>query len=414
MRNDECEVSIVMPCLNEAETLATCIKKAWSCIERLGVAAEIVVADNGSTDGSQRIAQAEGARVVAVAERGYGAALHRGVIESRGRFIIMGDADDSYDFSRLDRFLTRLREGADLVMGNRFLGGISPGAMPWKNRHIGTPALSLIGRLFFKCVARDFNCGMRGFSREAFDRLQMQTTGMEFASEMVIKATLMDMRVVEVPTTLDRDGRTRPPHLRPWRDGWRHLRFMLLYSPRWLFVYPGLFLMLGGGLLGTLLLPGPLVVAANVGLDVHTLLFSFAAVLLGFQCVSFGLFARVYALNEGLLPRDPTLERMVRSFSLESGLLTGMIILTLGACGAVYAVIGWSRVDFGALDARSTLRTAIPAATAICLGGQIILMSFLFSFLGLRRRHTAVDLRSESYGEGTVTEAPRSLSKPSM
>ena len=321
--NATLELTVLMPCLNEAQTLASCVRKARSCIERLGLAAEVLVADNGSTDESVRIALEEGARVVSVVERGYGAALYKGALEARGRYIIMADADDSYDFAKLDPFVDKLREGADLVMGNRFLGGIGDGAMPWKNRHIGNPALSGIGRLFFDCPVGDFHCGMRGFSRDAFARMHLQTTGMEFASEMVIKATLLDMRIAEVPTTLSRDGRSCQPHLRPWRDGWRHLRFMLLYSPRWLFLYPGLALMAAGALAGGALLGGPVRVTARVGFDVHTLLFSFAAIVLGFQAVAFAVCARVYALNEGLLPRDPRVERWLGRFRLETGLTVG-------------------------------------------------------------------------------------------
>jgi glycosyltransferase involved in cell wall biosynthesis len=380
------ELTVLMPCLNEAETLAQCIRKARACIARLGLDAEVLIADNGSTDGSQRIAVEEGARVVAVPTRGYGAALYHGSLQARGRYIIMGDADDSYDFSKLDLFIEKLREGFDLVMGNRFRGGVRPGAMPWKNRYIGNPVLSAIGRLFFKSPAGDFHCGLRGFSRDAFDRLELQTTGMEFASEMVIKATLLGMRIAEVPTTLDKDGRSRPPHLRPWSDGWRHLRFMLLYSPRWLFLYPGMLLMLAGLVVGALLLPGPLMLRPNLGLDVHTLLFAFAAVLLGFQGVSFAFCARAYALNEKLLPSDPRLERLFQRYTLETGLMVGLLLLLVGLGAAIYAVVGWSRVGFGELDPRAMLRTAIPAVTAICLGGQVVLTSFLMSFLGLRRR----------------------------
>jgi hypothetical protein len=380
------ELTVLMPCLNEAQTLGACIRKARACIERLGLDAEVLVADNGSTDGSQDIARQGGARVISVPERGYGAALYSGAVEARGRYIIMGDADDSYDFSRLDAFVEELRRGADLVMGNRFHGGIGPGAMPWKNRLIGNPALSGIGRLFFRSPVGDFHCGIRGFSREAFGRMRLQTTGMEFASEMVIKATLLGMTIREVPTTLAKDGRSRPPHLRPWRDGWRHLRFMLLYSPRWLFLYPGFALMLAGTVVGALLLRGPLMLTPRVGLDVHTLLFAFAGILLGFQGVAFGVLARVYALNEGLVPDDPGLEWWLHRFTLETGLAAGALLLLLGLAGAVYAVAGWSRVGFGPLDARATLRTAIPAASAICLGGQVVLTSFLLSFLGLSKR----------------------------
>lgn len=383
---DAIELTVLMPCLNEASTLATCIRKARACIDRLGVAAEILVADNGSTDGSQRIAMAEGARVVGVPERGYGAALYHGSLQARGRYIIMGDADDSYDFTTLDAFVEQLRGGADLVMGNRFLGGIREGAMPWKNRHIGNPALSGIGRLFFDCPVRDFHCGLRGFTREAFERMELQTTGMEFASEMVIKATLLKMRIAEVPTTLNKDGRSREPHLRPWHDGWRHLRFMLLYSPRWLFLYPGLALMIGGAIVGLPLLRGPVMLTPHVGFDVHTLLFAFAAIILGFQGVAFAVCARVYAINERLLPPNKKTERFLSSFTLEAGLAIGALLMLAGFAGAILSVVAWSRTGFGPLDSRVTLRTAIPSASAICLGGQVVLTSFLLSFLGLRRR----------------------------
>ncbi|HKT79805.1 MAG TPA: glycosyltransferase family 2 protein [Vicinamibacterales bacterium] len=380
------ELTVLMPCLNEAETLRQCVLKARSCIERIGIAAEVLVADNGSTDGSQRIAIEAGARVVPVSERGYGAALYHGVQAARGRFIIMGDADDSYDFSSLDRFVEKLRDGYDLVMGDRFGGGIAPGAMPWKNRYIGNPGLSSIGQLFFRCPVKDFHCGIRGFSRTAFDRMRLQTTGMEFASELVIKATLLDMRITEVPTTLSKDGRNRPPHLRPWRDGWRHLRFMLLYSPRWLFLYPGALLMAIGLAVGAALLPGPIMLSPTVGLDVHTLLFAFAAVLVGFQAVAFAVFTRIYAYNEGLLPHDETLERLFKTFTLEIGLGVGIVLLLLGFGGTLSAIFRWSAVGFGPLNARDTLRTAIPSAAAICLGGQVVLTSFLLSFLGLKKR----------------------------
>ena len=364
-----------MPCLNEAATLARCIRKARACMERLGIAGEIIVADNGSADGSQRIARDEGARVVDVAVRGYGAALYEGCVAARGRFIIMGDADDSYDFSRLDAFIEDLRGGADLVMGNRFRGGIRPGAMPWKNRYLGNPALSWIGHLFFRTNANDFHCGLRGFSREAFDRMNLQTVGMEFASEMLIKATLLGLRVTEVPTTLDKDGRSRSSHLRPWRDGWRHLRFMLLYCPRWLFLYPGLALMIAGGVFGARAFLSWLVTSGPTAAYEHTLLFACAAVLLGFQGVAFAFCARIYALNEGLLPEDPTLENMFRFFTLETG-------LTVGALLALIGLVGSARVAMG----HPSLLLAIPSASALCLGGQIIFISFLLSFLGLRRR----------------------------
>ena len=380
------EVSVVMPCLNEAATIRTCVEKARRCLDRLKIAGEIVVADNGSTDGSQQLAAEAGARIVGVTERGYGAALYHGVVASRGRYIIMGDADDSYDFSQLDLFVVKLREGADLVMGDRFAGGIAPNAMPWKNRYLGNPALSLIGRLLFRSQVRDFHCGLRAFSRTAFDRMGLQTAGMEFASELVIKATLLGLRIAEVPTTLSPDGRGRPPHLRPWRDGWRHLRFMLLYSPRWLFLYPGCLLIGLGTLIVLFLLPGPRQVTNNVVLDVHTLLFGCAAIILGFQAVSFAFFTRIFAFTSGLLPKDPALERLFKTFTLELGLAVGGLVLLVGASGTGWALVRWSEEGFGPLDVQSTLRLAIPSAGALCLGGQIVMNSFLFSFLGLKRR----------------------------
>lgn len=381
------EVTVLMPCLNEAATLATCIRKASACIERLGLRAEVLVADNGSTDGSQDIARQEGARVVDVPIRGYGAALYHGAAAARGRYIIMGDADDSYDFSRLDGFVERMRHGADLVVGNRFRGGLRPGAMPWKNRYIGNPALSAIGRLFFDSPAHDFHCGLRALSKQAFDRMDLQTVGMEFASEMVIKASLMGLRVEEVPTTLDKDGRSGSSHLRPWRDGWRHLRFMLLYCPRWLFLYPGICLFAAGcltmlGVLFQQVAPA----AGATGFGSHTLLLASAAVLLGFQGVAFAFCARIYALNEGFLPEDKPLEDMFRHFRLETGLAAGALLLALGVAGGALAAVGWSTSGLWTRAPRETLLVAIPSATALCLGGQVIFTSFLFSFLGLRRR----------------------------
>ena len=380
------ELTVLMPCLNEAETVAKCVTKARQCLARLGADGEIVVADNGSNDGSQELARQAGARVVPVSVRGYGAALFAGTYASRGRFIVMGDADDSYDFGRLDAFLDRLRAGADLVMGNRFRGGIRPGAMPWKNRFLGNPALSGIGRLLFNCPVRDLHCGLRGYSKDAFLRMKLQTPGMEFASEMVIKATLMQLRIEEVPTTLDKDGRSRPPHLRPWRDGWRHLRFMLLFSPRWLFFYPGILLTSVALALGLALLPGPLQVSEGVALDVQTLLFASAGVHLGVQMVSFALCARVYALRAGLLLESPDMGRFRSKFTLELGLLAGALLCLLGLGGAVANVLHWSAVGFGQLDARQALRAGIPAASALGLGTQLIATSFLLSILSMRWR----------------------------
>ena len=374
-----------MPCLNEAETLAVCVQKARGFLDAHNVAGEVLIADNGSTDGSQAIAQENGARVVPVAEKGYGAALAGGIAAARGRYVIMGDADDSYDFTNLLPFVERLRDGYDLVMGNRFKGGVAPGAMPALHRYLGNPVLTFIGRLFFPSPVGDFHCGLRGFSKDAAHRMDLRTTGMEFASEMVVKATLHGMRIAEVPTTLVPDGRSRPPHLRSWRDGWRHLRFLLLYSPRWLFLVPGLVLMIGGLAVGLALLPGPLKVGA-VTLDVHTLLYAAIAVALGYQSVVFGLFTKVFAITEGLLPEDPRLNRLFKVVTLESGLIAGGLILLSGLAGTVWAWATWRGADFGVQEPRSLLRVVIPSVFAILLGAQTIGGSFFLSVLGLRRR----------------------------
>lgn len=383
--NTAVELSIVMPCLNEAATLAECIRKAHSYLDRSGVSGEIVIGDNGSTDGSQEIARSLGARVVDIPNRGYGAALYGAVDAARGRYCIMGDSDDSYDFENLDAFVQKLREGCDFVMGNRFKGGIKNGAMPWKNRYIGTPILSAIGRNFYRTRVGDFNCGIRGFSKSAFQRMDLRTTGMEFASEMVVKASLLGMRVSEVPTTLSPDGRNRPPHLRVWRDGWRHLRFLLMYSPRWLFLYPGILLMLLGFVGCALLLPGPVVIH-GIGFDVHTLLYAFMFILLGFQFVAFAIFAKVFAITEGLLPEDPRLDRVFRWARLEVGLVLGGSLVALGVGGSLFAVSHWAIKDFGALDPDHMLRIVMPAVFSVALGVQIISSSFFLSILGLRRR----------------------------
>lgn len=383
--SNELELSVVMPCLNEAETLATCIRKARACLDRLGVAGEVVVADNGSSDGSQEIAAREGARVVPVAEKGYGSALRGGIAAARGRYVIMGDADDSYDFSSLDPFLDRLRAGDELVMGNRFRGGIRPGAMPLLHRYLGNPVLTAIGRLFFHCPAGDFHCGLRGFSKAAHDRLGLQTTGMEFASEMVISATLRGLRVSEVPTILSKDGRSRPPHLRTWRDGWRHLRFMLLYSPQWLFLIPGLLLFVGGLAPGLWLLAGPQRLG-GVEFDIHTLLVAGFAALLGFQVVVFGLFTRIFATVEGFLPEPPGFRRLFRLFSLERGLAAGALATLAGLGLWLLAATAWREAGFGPLAPRQTMRQVIPAAVLTVIGVETVFASFFFSTLGLARR----------------------------
>jgi glycosyltransferase involved in cell wall biosynthesis len=379
------ELTLLLPCLDEAETLEVCIRKARTFLEKNNVRGEVLVSDNGSCDGSQEIARRCGARVVDVPIRGYGAALIHGTLAARGKYIIMGDSDDSYDFSNLMPLLEKLRAGNDLVMGNRLRGGIKPGAMPWINRWVGTPVLSAVGRLFFHCPVEDFNCGLRGYSAEAFRKMDLRTTGMEFASEMIVKATLLNMRIAEVPTTLSPDGRSRAPHLRPWRDGWRHLRFLLMYSPRWLFLYPGMALM-AAGLAGCIwLLPKPGFVG-RLGFDVHTLLYAFAAIVLGFQLVAFATFTKVFATAEGLLPEDERLDHVFRYLTLELGLAVGFLMVVLGISGSVFAVNHWGRQNFGPLDPSRMLRLVLPSAFSLMLGVEIICGSFFLSILRLRRR----------------------------
>lgn len=384
----ELELTLLMPCLDEAETLEACIRKARIGLDRLGVPGEVVVADNGSTDGSQELAVRCGARLVSVPERGYGAALLGGIEAARGRFVVMGDADDSYDWSDVGAFLQKLRGGADLVMGCRLPSGggrVMPGAMPWSHRWLGNPVLSGLGRLFFKIPVTDFHCGLRAFSREAIQRLDLQTTGMEFASEMVVKASLGGLRIAEVPVTLYPDGRSRPPHLRTWRDGWRHLRFILLYSPRWLFLIPGVILLLLGLIGFAFLLPGPLRIGGIV-LDVNTLLSCALLCLVGFQSLSFGAFARVFAITEGLLPEDRLLHWLFGRFRLETGLLLGIACLAGGGAFMIAALRYWAAQDFGDLSYPVGLRLVIPSVTLIALGIQIIFSSFFLSLLGLPRK----------------------------
>lgn len=382
---EDLELSVVMPCLDEGETLACCIDKAQQAMREHGIRGEVVVADNGSTDGSTEIARLLGARVIDVPEKGYGSALMGGISAARGKYVIMGDADDSYDFLHIPRFIEKLREGHELVMGNRFQGGIEPRAMPASHRYLGNPALSGIGRLFFGSPCGDFHCGLRGFSKTAIMRLDLRTTGMEFASEMVVKATLQGLSISEVPTTLSPDGRLRAPHLRTWRDGWRHLRFLLMYSPRWLFLYPGFALMLLGAAVTAWLLPGPRSVGPFT-LDVHTLLYASAAILVGFQAVLFAVLTKVFAIGVGLLPPDDRLQRLSRSITLEWGLLVGVVLIVGGLVGSTLAVGIWGSRAFGPLEPGETLRLVIPAVVAVALGAQVVLSSFFLSILGLHRR----------------------------
>lgn len=377
------ELTVLMPCLNEAETLETCIRKALSFFQRSGVSGEVLIADNGSTDGSQAIARAAGARVVDISVRGYGAALLGGIDAARGRYIVMGDSDDSYDFSALDLFVARLREGSELVMGNRFKGGIAKGAMPPLHRYLGNPVLTALGRLFFASPCGDFHCGLRGFERQAILGLDLQGTGMEFASEMVVKASVAKLRIAEVPTTLSPDGRGRPPHLRTWRDGWRHLRFLLLHSPRWLFLYPGLASFASGALVMLALLPGPIFLG-GVGLDVHTMLYAATATVIGFQSVMFWTFAKIYGIRERIVPPDPWFQDIVRWISVENALIAGAAMLLAGLGLGLYAVGFWSAAGFGALQPQNAMRLVIPSAISILIAFHLVYGAFFISILNIQ------------------------------
>ena len=378
------EVSIVMPCLNEAETLAKCIGHARNAIAKLGLAAEIIVADNGSTDGSQLVAEELGVRVVEVARKGYGSALIGGIDAARGRLVVMGDADDSYDFEAIGPLIERLRDGYDLVVGNRFMGGIEPGAMPWSHRWVGNPVLTLISRVFFHAPIGDTHCGLRAFKKDAYEKMHLRATGMEFASEMVIKAALKGMRITEVAVVLRRDGRSHPPHLRTWRDGWRHLRFMLLFSPRWLFLYPGFALFAIGVVLSALLIPGPLRVA-GVRLDIHTLLVAGFLALLGYQLVLFAVFTKIFAIRAGFHPPHPVLQRIFRYVTLEVGVAAGALMVLVGLVALILAVASWGAVGFGNLDPSLTMREVIPAVVLLALGTQTVFASFFISILSIDR-----------------------------
>jgi len=375
-----------MPCLNEAATVADCVKQAREALAKYAINGEVIVADNGSTDRSRELAAAAGARVVPVPMRGYGSALLTGIASARGEYVVMGDADGSYDFMAIDAFLAKLREGYDLVMGNRFKGGVAEGAMPFLHRYLGNPVLSFLGRLFFSNEVGDFHSGLRGFRRSPILALDLRTTGMEFASEMVVKASVEGLRIAEVPVTLSPDKRDRPPHLRTWRDGWRHLRFLLLYSPRWLFLYPGALLMAVGALVLLWLLPGERAVG-SLRLDVHTLVYAAAAVVLGYQAVIFALFTKTFAISEGLLPEDPRLTRLYRYVTLETGIVAGIVLVIAGLVLAATAIGIWQTQGFGPIvDVPRSLRVVILSSLAITLGVQTFFASFFLSVLGLSRR----------------------------
>ena len=379
------ELSVVMPCLNEAKTLGACIEQIQTTFRQNDISGEIIVADNGSDDGSPEIAERLGARAVSVSRRGYGSALMGGIEAARGKYVVMGDADCSYNFGHIPRLLEKLRSGNDLVMGNRFRGAIRPGAMPALHQYLGNPVLTWIGRLFFGSPCGDFHCGLRGFSKEAYRLMDLHAAGMEFASEMVVKATLFGMRIAEVPTTLSPDGRDRAPHLRSWRDGWRHLRFLFLYSPRWLFFYPGVLLMIVGVTGNLWLLPGPRTVG-RVSFDVHTLVYAAMAVLLGFQSIIFAMFTKVFAISEGLLPEDQRLNRLFRYITLETGLAVGAAMIVSGMLTTFWALGTWRAHHFGTLDPERTLRVVIPAAVSSTLGFQVVLSSLFLSVLGMKRK----------------------------
>lgn len=383
------DLTIVLPCLNEAATLASCIRKARQSIDALGLDSEIIVADNGSTDGSAAIAATLGATVVHVPDKGYGNALRGGIAAATGRWILMGDADDSYDFGHIAPFVDKLREGYDLVMGCRLPRGggtIRHGAMPWTHRWIGNPVLSGLGRLLFGSRVTDFHCGMRAFTRDAYHRIDLKTTGMEFASEMVIKATLQGLRIGEIPITLSKDGRRRPPHLRSWRDGWRHLRFMLLFSPNWLFIFPGLLLFLVGTLVGARLQFGSWTVWI-FGFDTNTLLACTMCQVVGLQILTFGIFTRVFAATEGLVPKgDSLLEKYAGHCTLERGILLGLLIFLVGLARLIFAFLAWKAAHFGPLSYPDSLRQVIPAVTWITIGVQIVFTSFFLSILGIPKK----------------------------
>ena len=387
----EPEVTILMPCLNEADTLATCIGKAKRGLAAHGIDGEVVIADNGSTDGSQEIARALGARVVPVAERGYGAALMGGIAAAKGRFVIMGDADDSYDFLELEKFVTKLREGYDLVQGCRLPGGggtVLPGAMPFLHRWWGNPMFSLFARWWFKAPIHDVYCGLRGFRREFQAGLDQRCTGMEFATEMIIKASLFGARIAEVPISLHPDGRkSHPPHLKTFRDGWRTLRFFMMYSPRWLFLTPGVLLVAAGAAGYALALPGVRIGGAS--LDAHTLLFASLALICGQQSLLFAVFTKTFSISEGLIPADKRLSRMFELVNLEKGILLGVAGVIAGVVLLVMAVDRWRRADFGNLDYARTMRLVIPGATLTALGVQTVFGSFFISILGMRKPMTA-------------------------
>jgi len=389
-RLEALELTILLPCLNEAETIETCVEKAMSYLAGSDVRGEVLIADNGSTDGSQQLAVAKGARVVQVRERGYGSALRNGILAARGRYVIMGDADDSYDLSDLGLFVMKLREGYDVVMGNRFQGGIAPGAMPFLHRYLGNPVLSFLGRLFFKVNVGDFHCGLRAFNRERVQVLNLHTTGMEFASEMLISAGVRSYRICEVPTTLKKDGRSRPPHLRTWRDGWRHLSFLLMLSPRWLFIYPGFALMLIGACITAFLFPGPVQIAHGVSLNIHTFLVGAIAMLIGTQTLTVGLIAQRFAVRYQLLPQSNWNYRLMSFLTFERGLIVAISVIGLGVVGFIWSLLSWASVDFGPLADPIILRVLIISLIGIAIGVQLGFTAFLAGIMSIPNKRDQI------------------------
>lgn len=382
------ELTILMPCLNELETIGTCIRKAKRSIKAFNLDAEILISDNGSTDESILIAESMGARVVITEEKGYGSALRYGIANARGKFVIMADADDSYNFEDIYPFVVKLREGYDLVMGNRFNGGIEKNAMPLLHRYLGNPVLSFLGRLFFRLPIRDFHCGFRGFNTQAMKAIDFTTTGMEFASEMIIKSSFRKLRIAEIPVKLYPDGRTRAPHLRTWRDGWRHLRFLLLYSHNWLFLYPGLALIIGGlGIVGALL-PAPITIG-KVTFDIHTMLYAAFFVLTGMQMLTFYYCSQLFASHMGLVKKPAWLPAFNSFFTLERGLIIGVTLFLTGIILTLCSFQIWTHKSFGNLQPSSMLRIIIPSIMTLILGTQIILSSFFASILDIwKNKHT--------------------------
>lgn len=381
------ELTILMPCLNESKTLEVCINKAKTFLNTNNIDGEILIADNGSTDGSQDIARNLGARVVDVPEKGYGAALIGGCNAAKGKYVIMGDSDDSYDFLNLMPFVEKLREGYELVMGNRFKGGIEPGAMPPLHKYLGNPVLSFIGRVLYKSDIRDFHCGLRGYNRESIMKLNLHTTGMEYASEMVVQATLHKLKICEVPTTLKKDGRDRPPHLRSWSDGWRHLTFLLMHSPNWLFLYPGMLLFVFGLFASSILTLGPVRIGTVV-FDVNTLLFSAISTILGFQLILFYVLTKKYAAKTKFIPIGDSDKRVIQ-FTMNRGVFIGAMMLVTGIIGAIVAVLLWSNTGFGDLSPSKMFRLTIPVLIVIVCGLQLMFSSFFLGILEIKTKETS-------------------------